>query len=229
MFTSTQSGEGKTFTASNVAISFALLGKKAIILGLDIRKPRLAELFEIDDHHHGITPLLTKDHNTWQDIEAQIINSGVNKNLDILMAGPIPPNPAELIARHSLDDIMAQLREHYDYILIDTAPVGLVSDTLQISRIADATVYLCRADYTPKSSFDLINALNHDKKMPKMSIVLNGVDLSKKSMATITATENTVSTANMANTALTKVTAVLYTEAMATITTATTATRTTIA
>lgn len=65
------------------------------------------------------------------------------------MAGPIPPNPAELIARHSLDDIMAQLREHYDYILIDTAPVGLVSDTLQISRIADATVYLCRADYTP--------------------------------------------------------------------------------
>ena len=180
MFTSTQSGEGKTFTVSNVAISFALLGKKAIILGLDIRKPRLAELFEIDDHHHGITPLLTKDHNTWQDIEAQIINSGVNKNLDILMAGPIPPNPAELIARHSLDDIMAQLREHYDYILIDTAPVGLVSDTLQISRIADATVYLCRADYTPKSSFDLINALNHDKKMPKMSIVLNGVDLSKK-------------------------------------------------
>lgn len=180
MFTSTQSGEGKTFTASNVAISFALLGKKAIILGLDIRKPRLAELFEIDDHHHGITPLLTKDHNTWQDIEAQIINSGVNKNLDILMAGPIPPNPAELIARHSLDDIMAQLREHYDYILIDTAPVGLVSDTLQISRIADATVYLCCADYTPKSSFDLINALNHDKKMPKMSIVLNGVDLSKK-------------------------------------------------
>ena len=180
MFTSTQSGEGKTFTASNVAISFALLGKKAIILGLDIRKPRLAELFEIDDHHHGITPLLTKDHNTWQDIEAQIINSGVNKNLDILMAGPIPPNPAELIARQSLDDIMAQLREHYDYILVDTAPVGLVSDTLQISRIADATVYLCRADYTPKSSFDLINALNHDKKMPKMSIVLNGVDLSKK-------------------------------------------------
>ena len=180
MFTSTTTGEGKTFTASNVAISFALLGKKAIILGLDIRKPRLAELFEIDDHHHGITPLLTKDHNTWQDIEAQIINSGVNKNLDILMAGPIPPNPAELIARQSLDDIMAQLREHYDYILIDTAPVGLVSDTLQISRIADATVYLCRADYTPKSSFDLINALNHDKKMPKMSIVLNGVDLSKK-------------------------------------------------
>lgn len=180
MFTSTTSGEGKTFTASNVAISFALLGKKAIILGLDIRKPRLAELFEIDDHHHGITPLLTKDHNTWQDIEAQIINSGVNKNLDILMAGPVPPNPAELIARPSLDDIMAQLREHYDYILIDTAPVGLVSDTLQISRIADATVYLCRADYTPKSSLDLINALNHDKKMPKMSIVLNGVDLSKK-------------------------------------------------
>ena len=180
MFTSTTSGEGKTFTASNVAISFALLGKKAVIVGLDIRKPRLAELFEINDHHHGITPLLTKDHNTWQEIAEQIVNSGINKNLDLLMAGPIPPNPAELMARQSLDDIISQLREHYDYILIDTAPVGLVSDTLQVSRIANATVYLCRADYTPKSSFELINSLNKEKKMPKMSIVLNGVDLSKK-------------------------------------------------
>lgn len=180
MFTSTTSGEGKTFTASNVAISFALLDKKVVIVGLDIRKPRLAELFEINDHHHGITPLLTKDHNTWQEIAEQIVNSGINKNLDLLMAGPIPPNPAELMARQSLDDIISQLREHYDYILIDTAPVGLVSDTLQISRIANATVYLCRADFTPKSSFELINSLNKEKKMPKMSIVLNGVDLSKK-------------------------------------------------
>lgn len=180
MFTSTTSGEGKTFTASNVAISFALLGKKVIIVGLDIRKPRLAELFEIDDHHHGITNLLAKEQNTWNDIQEQILKSGINGNLDLLMAGPIPPNPSELVARQSLDDVIEQLKEHYDYILIDTAPIGLVSDTQQLGRIADATIYVCRADYTPKSSFELINALNKEKKLPNMSIVLNGVDLSKK-------------------------------------------------
>ncbi len=180
LFTSTISGEGKTFVASNVAISFALLGKKCIIVGLDIRKPRLAELFELSDHHHGITPLLTRDDNTWSDIQEQIVPSGINKNLDILMSGPVPPNPAELIARQSLDDIIAQLKEHYDYILIDSAPVGLVSDTLQIGRIANATIYLCRADYTAKSSFNLINSLSKEKKLPNISLVLNGVDLSKK-------------------------------------------------
>ena len=180
MFTSTTSGEGKTFTASNVAISFALLGKKAIILGLDIRKPRLAELFEIDDHHHGITPLLTKDHNTWQDIEAQIINSGVNKNLDLLMAGPVPPNPGELVTRASLDDIISQLKEHYDYVILDTAPVGLVNDSLQLGRLANLCVYVCRADYTPKASFGMINGLKAENKLPNMCLVLNGVDLSKK-------------------------------------------------
>ena len=96
------------------------------------------------------------------------------------MAGPIPPNPSELVARKSLDTIMATLREHYDYILIDTAPVGLVTDTLQIGRIADATVYVCRADYTSKDSFNLVNSLAESQKLPNMSIVINGIDMSKK-------------------------------------------------
>lgn len=180
MFTSSTSGEGKTFNAANLAMSFALLGKKVLLVGLDIRKPRLAELLEIDDKQHGITSLLVKDHPTWEDIEAQTLSSGINNNLNVLMAGIIPPNPAELVARKSLDEIFVELRKHYDYIIIDTAPVGLVTDTLQIGRIADATVYVCRADYTPKESFDMINGLSNERKLPKMSIVINGIDMSKK-------------------------------------------------
>ena len=180
MFTSTTSGEGKTFNCANLAVSFALLGKKVIIVGLDIRKPRLAELFEINNHHNGITPLLTLEEPKWSDIAEQILPSGVNKNLDLLMAGPIPPNPAELMARPSLETIFNVLREKYDYILVDTAPVDLVTDTLQVGRVADATIYMCRADYTAKSSFELINGLANDEKLPNMAIVINGIDMSKK-------------------------------------------------
>lgn len=180
MFTSSTSGEGKTFVASNVAISLALLGKKVIVVGLDIRKPRLAELFEIDNHHSGITNLMVHEHNTWEDIQKQILPSGVNGNLDLLMAGPVPPNPGELITRPSLDDIIAQLKEHYDYVVLDTAPVGLVNDSLQLGRVADICIYVCRADYTQKAMFGMINGLNNEKKLPNMCLVLNGVDLSKK-------------------------------------------------
>ena len=180
LFTSSTSGEGKTFNAANLSVSFGLLGKKVILVGLDIRRPRLAELFGINDHKHGITNLLVKDNPTIEDIYEQILPSGVNKNLDLLMAGPIPPNPAELIARNSLDIIINLLKEKYDYIMIDTAPVGLVTDTLQIARVANASIYMCRADYTPKSSFNLINALANEKKFPNMAIVLNGIDMSKR-------------------------------------------------
>ena len=180
LFTSSTSGEGKTFVASNISISLALLGKKVVMVGLDIRKPRLAELFQIDNHHKGITNLIVHDHNTWDDIQKQIISSGVNNNLDLLMAGPVPPNPGELVTRASLDDIIKQLKEHYDYIILDTAPVGLVNDTLQLGRLANISVYVCRADYTPKASFGMINGLNEEKKLPNMCLVLNGVDLSKK-------------------------------------------------
>ena len=180
MFTSSTSGEGKTFVASNIGISLALLGKKVIMVGLDIRKPRLAELFQIDNHHNGITNLIIRDHNSWEDIQKQILSSGVNSKLDLLMAGPVPPNPGELVTRASLDDIINQLKQHYDYVILDTAPVGLVNDSLQLGRLADLCVYVCRADYTPKASFGMINGLNAEKKLPNMCLVLNGVDLSKK-------------------------------------------------
>ena len=180
MFTSTTSGEGKTFNAANLAVSFALLHKKVILVGLDIRKPRLAEQFDIDDEVHGITPVLTHDHPTVEDVRAQILPSGIHDDLDLLLAGPIPPNPTEIVSRQSLDEIFQILRDEYDYIIVDTAPVGLVSDTLQIGRVCDVTVYMCRADFTPKTSFELINGLSADKKLPNMAIVINGIDMSKK-------------------------------------------------
>ena len=180
LFTSSLSGEGKTFTAANLAVSFALLDKKVVLVGLDIRKPRLAELFEIKDHHHGITNLLSMANPTAEDVEKQILNSNVNDNLDILMAGPIPPNPTELIARPTLEMVIDTLKEKYDYVLIDSAPVGLVTDTLQIGRVADATIIMCRADYTPKDSFNYVNDLARDNKLPHMTIAINGIDMSKK-------------------------------------------------
>lgn len=180
LFTSSTSGEGKTFTAANLAVSFALLDKKVVLVGLDIRKPRLAELFEINDHQHGITNLLTQPDPTADDVKKQILKSGISNNLDILMAGPIPPNPAELVARKSLDQVIDILKETYDYVLIDSAPVGLVTDTLQIGRVANATVLLCRADNTPKEAFGYINDLAKEKKLPNMCVVINGIDMSKK-------------------------------------------------
>lgn len=181
MFTSTVSGEGKTFVASNLAVSFALLGKKVLLVGLDIRRPRLAALFQLHgENQKGISTLLTKESPSREDINDQIVSSGVNDNLDILFAGPIPPNPAELVSRSSLDDIFAVLREDYDYIIVDTAPVGLVSDTLQIARIADITVTVCRADYTEKNAFIELNTLADNGKLPNMCVVLNGIDMSKR-------------------------------------------------
>ena len=180
MCTSTNSGEGKTFNAGNLAMSFALLGKKVLLIGLDIRKPRLGVLFELNDTARGITNLLVKDSPSEEQIKQQILPSGINKHLDIMTAGPIPPNPAELVARASLDLIMEQLRQMYDYIIVDTAPVGLVTDTLAIGRVCDATVYVCRADYTPKESIELVNGLAAEEKLPNVSIVINGIDMSKK-------------------------------------------------
>lgn len=181
LFTSSMPGEGKTFNAANLSVSFALLGKKVILCGLDIRKPALGRLFGISDKSEGITNLLCRDTiSAYEEIEKVIVPSRVNDNLDLLLAGPVPPNPTELLARESFDQIMALLREHYDYIILDTAPVGIVSDTLQISRLADLTVYICRADYTPKSNFALLNGLAEEKKLPNPCVIINGIDMSKR-------------------------------------------------
>jgi capsular exopolysaccharide synthesis family protein len=179
-FTSSTSGEGKTFNAANLAVSFALLGKKVVLCGLDIRKPALGRLFGVSDRFEGMTSLLTLDKVTKGALVNQINKSGVNENLDLLLAGPVPPNPTELLARENFAQVVTLLREMYDYIIFDTAPVGLVTDTLQIGQHADMTVFVCRADYTPKSSFGLLNTLAKEGKMPNPCVVLNGIDMSRR-------------------------------------------------
>ncbi len=179
-FTSTTSGEGKTFISSNLAMSMALLGKKVILLGLDIRKPRLAEMFGFSNRTKGITAFLAGDPNDKDLLFDQIIPSGINDNLDILPAGIVPPNPAELLSKVNLDNAIKFLSERYDYVLLDTAPVGLVTDTLIIARVADASIYVCRADYTAKNDLNLVNSLYAENKLKNMSIVLNGVDMTKR-------------------------------------------------
>ena len=181
MFTSAGSGEGKTFNAANLAMSFALLGKKVILCGLDIRKPALGRLFSVSDRvSGGMTSLLTMEKVAEKEIRSQIVASGLNPNLDLLLAGPIPPNPTELLARDSFGEVVAVLRQLYDYVIFDTAPVGLVSDTLQIGKQADVTVFVCRADYTPKSALNILNDLSDEGKLPNPCVILNGIDMSKR-------------------------------------------------
>lgn len=178
LFSSTMSGEGKSFIAGNLAASIAFLGKKVIIVGLDIRKPRLNEIFNLSKKSEGITNYLA---NAESDLFALIKKSGISDNLDILPSGPVPPNPTELVSRNTLDKAISQLKEKYDYIIIDTAPIAQVTDTAIIGRVADMCVYVGRADYTPRVAFGYINALNASKKFSKLAVILNGVELKKRS------------------------------------------------
>ena len=180
LFTSSTSGEGKTFLAANLAVSFALLGKKVVLCGLDIRKPALGRLFSLKDRTQGVTQLLVKDAVTEQDLRTAICPSGVNENLDLLLAGPTPPNPTELLARENLGQVIELLKQKYDYIILDTAPVGLVTDTLQIARFANVNCYVSRADYTPKANIGILNQLVSEQKLSNCCVILNGVDMSKK-------------------------------------------------
>ena len=180
LFTSGTSGEGKTFLASNLAVSFALLGKKVVLVGCDIRKPALGKLFGTSNRKRGLTNLLRLENVTVEDLHNEITPSGVNPCLDLLLSGPIPPNPTELLSRSNLKVVFDMLSNEYDYIILDSAPVGLVTDTLQLAHFANVNCFVCRADYTPKSNLSLLNSLHLENKLPNACVVLNGVDMSKK-------------------------------------------------
>ena len=177
LVTSTVSGEGKSFVSANLAISLSLLGKKVVIVGLDIRKPGLNKVFHLSNKEKGITQYLS---NPETDLTELVQPSDVNKNLFVLPGGSVPPNPTELLARNGLDKAIEILKQNFDYVIMDTAPIGMVTDTLLVGRVADLSVYVCRADYTHKAEYTLINELAIEKKLSKLCTVINGVDLKKR-------------------------------------------------
>ena len=171
LVTSCINGEGKSYVSCNTALSLAILGKKVVLVGLDIRKPMLATYFNLNTKGH-LTDYLAEPDVTLDDI---IVPSGEHRNLDLIPCGTIPPNPAELLQTERLDELFAALRERYDYIIVDSAPVALVSDTYLLDRVADMTMFVCRYKYTPGDMIDYINQVVEQQRMHNVVCVLNAV------------------------------------------------------
>ena len=171
LMTSTVSGEGKSFVSVNLAQTLAITNNdlKVLLVGMDIRKPRIAEYLSIPSLK-GLTDYVAR---TGMNLDDVIQKNPNGLAFDVITSGPIPPNPAELLLSQRVDDMFAELRKRYDYIVVDTAPVGLVSDTLTLSRIGDATIYVCRANYTTKTDIQYVNSIYEEGRLKKMSILLN--------------------------------------------------------
>ena len=174
LVTSSVNGEGKSYVATNLAVSMALLGKKVALVGLDLRKPTLATYLNLPSQG-CLTNYLSDKAYALEDV---VVASSV-KNLDVLPAGAVPPNPSELLQSDRLAVLFAELRERYDYIVVDSAPIALVSDTFLLSGMADMTVCVVRANHTTFDMVDFINKTQEQERLPKMVAVLNGVDANK--------------------------------------------------
>lgn len=169
--TSSFSGEGKSYVSTNMGAVLALAGKKTVILEFDIRKPKVLSGLGIAKGQ-GITNFLVGKTN---DLEGLIKPVPEHENLFVLGCGPIPPNPAELLLDPRLDEMFNWLKEHFDIVLIDTAPVGMVSDAMTLSKFADCTLYLVRQGHTFKKQIALIDEFYQENKLPKVSIIINDV------------------------------------------------------
>ncbi|MGC3978943.1 MAG: polysaccharide biosynthesis tyrosine autokinase [Paludibacteraceae bacterium] len=170
LVTSTISGEGKSFISINLAMSFALMKKKIVLVGMDIRNPMLGDYMHIPKKN-GLTVYLADDSYSVKDV---IVPSGFHNYLDVIPAGPVPPNPSELLMNSRLDDLIAELKNNYDFIIVDSAPIGVVSDTYLLSRFVDNSVFVARQDYTPNDSCLLINDIYKEKRLKELAVVLNG-------------------------------------------------------
>jgi capsular exopolysaccharide synthesis family protein len=176
LLTSTIAGEGKTYISINLASSLALIEKKIVVVGLDIRNPRLGDYMDAPTGK-GITNYLIDPQLNVSDIIQQ---SGIHPNLDIIQAGTTPPNPNELLMNPRLDELFKDLRERYDYVIVDTAPVGLVSDTFLLNRITDMCLYVVRIGVAHKDSIKYLNSIRKHEKLKNLYVVANGIDLKEK-------------------------------------------------
>ncbi|MBO4942780.1 MAG: polysaccharide biosynthesis tyrosine autokinase [Muribaculaceae bacterium] len=173
LITSSISGEGKTFITSNLAMTYALMGKKVVVVGLDLRSPMLAHSFGLSNNE-GVTTYLTGQQ---EDLNKLIKKTDYSSNLSVLPAGPVPPNPNELLMSDRMKHMIETLREEYDYVLLDTAPIGLISDTFLITRFSDLQLYVSRANYTSKKCLRELDSAIASGKFSSVYIVLNGVDM----------------------------------------------------
>lgn len=168
LLTSSISGEGKTFCSINLGTVFALSGKKTVLVGLDLRKPKIFEDFGLTNELGVVNYLIG------QKTLEEVTFSTEIPNLDVISSGPIPPNPSELLIGENMVEFIAKLKEKYDYILLDTPPVGLVSDAVELSKFADVTLYVMRQNYTKKEMIRLLNNRNERQELTNVSIVFNG-------------------------------------------------------
>lgn len=177
LVTSSLSGEGKTFVASNLAMTFAVAGKKTLVIGMDIRRPVLARFFGIDNRK-GVTSFLSGQVNKITDI---IVPSDRNENLSILPAGPVPPNPNELLLSDRTAQMFEELRKIYDAIIVDTAPIGVVSDTFLIAPHSDVQLYIARANYSTKRCLSVLHGAIASGRLKSCYLVLNAVNIRSSS------------------------------------------------
>jgi capsular exopolysaccharide synthesis family protein len=173
--TSTFPKEGKTFVSVNLASTIALSEKKVLLIGMDIRNPKIDEYLQVPAV--GLTNYISS--NKYNSIDELIVKIDKYSNFYVLPAGIIPPNPAELLMDKKVEKLFEELRTKFDYIVVDTAPVSLVTDTLIISHLADVFVYVTRANYLDKRMLKLPQQLYQESKLPNMSILINGTDSEK--------------------------------------------------
>jgi capsular exopolysaccharide synthesis family protein len=173
--TSTVKGEGKTFVAFNLALTIALTGKKVVLVGADIRNPQLHRyLPDIHKNEKGLTEFIIDPSLTVNDLAH---TSEKNKDLSIILSGVIPPNPAELLLQQRTSDFFTELEQQYDYIIVDTAPSMLVTDTILLNPLADIMLYVVRAGYTDKRLIEFPKDAIEDGRLSQVNFVLNNVDL----------------------------------------------------
>ncbi len=177
LVTSSISGEGKTFIATNLALTYALTGKKVVVVGMDIRRPVLAHKFGLNNQQ-GVTTFLSGQ---VADINTLLHKSKLSDNLYILPAGPVPPNPNELLLSDNMARMMSQLRDDFDYVILDTAPIGVISDSFLIIPYSDIQLYVTRASYSTKSCLKVLHQAIRDNRLNDPYIVLNGVDMTSGS------------------------------------------------